>query len=125
MRHTMPCRVGWSPWVRGWVPSPHVCDRATASLTRRPRVGVYFSSGVLCHPTIVFSTSHTSVVAPSRLGWGRTRVWVGKKWIGKQRQSKSAISGPNRAEESKCQINWMSVRETVVELPWLRTVVRA
>ena len=31
-----------------------------------------------------------------------------------------------RAEESKCQVHWMfSERETVVELPWLRTVVRA
>ena len=38
---------------------------------------------------------------------------------------KNAISGPNR--EPKCQVDWMfSERETsVVELPWLRTVVRA
>jgi hypothetical protein len=43
---------------------------------------------------------------------------VGNEWIGKPRQLRGAISGPNREPRSQNVKRMLSERETFVELPW-------
>jgi hypothetical protein len=70
----------------------------------------------------VRNATHTGVrgaVGCSKPGGGGR----GDKWIGKQRQLRTP--SPDQTEELWSQfVNWIE-RETVVELPWLRTLVRA
>jgi hypothetical protein len=74
------------------------------------------STRLVITPLTVRSPSSPTRADPRQCG----RMWAARATPqSTSNRIKRALSGANRAEESKCHINWtLSERESVVELPW-------